>query len=197
MTSPLDIGDIPAGQLRLAPLGPTDAEALRAVTSDPAVTAVIPFLPEPFGLEQAQALLDRQKQGQDLYLGIRTNASDVVPGVPEGTLLGPGVPEGTLLGPGVPEGTLLGVVGVHLLGACELEIGYWLPGRHHGLGIAGTAVPAVAAAYARAFPDRRLIAECHPDNAASRRVLARAGFRPTGQAGERPGRERYRYAPER
>lgn len=177
MTSPLHIGDIPAGTLRLAPLGPTDAEALRAVTSDPAVTAVIPFLPEPFGLEQAQALLDRQKQGQDLYLGIRTNASDVVPGV--------------------PKGTLLGVVGVHMLGACELEIGYWLPERHHGLGIAGTAVPAVAAAYARAFPDRRLIAECHPDNAASRRVLARAGFRPTGQAGERPGRERYRYTPER
>jgi RimJ/RimL family protein N-acetyltransferase len=177
VTSPLDIGEIPAGQLRLAPLGPTDAEALRAVTSDPAVTAVIPFLPEPFGLEQAQALLDRQKRGQDLYLGIRTHASDVVPGV--------------------PEATLLGVVGVHLRGEAELEIGYWLPGRFHRRGIAGTAVPAATAAYAGAFPYRRLIAECHPDNAASRRVLARAGFRPTGQAGERPGRERYRYAPER
>jgi RimJ/RimL family protein N-acetyltransferase len=177
VTSPLDIGEIPAGQLRLAPLDPTDAEALRAVTSDPAVTSVIPFLPEPFGLEQAQALLDRQKQGQDLYLGIRTHASDVVPGV--------------------PEATLLGVVGVHLRGEAELEIGYWLPGRFHRRGIAGTAVPAATAAYAGAFPYRRLIAECHPDNAASRRVLARAGFRPTGQAGERPGRERYRYAPER
>jgi RimJ/RimL family protein N-acetyltransferase len=162
--------------LRLAPLGPTDAEELRAVTSDPAVTAVIPFLPEPFGLEQAQALLDRQKQGQDLYLGIRARVADVVPGV--------------------PEGTLLGVVGVHVVGASELEIGYWLPGRHHGKGIAGSAVPAAVAAYARAFPDRRLIAECHPDNTASRRVLARAGFRASGEAGARPGRERYRYAPE-
>jgi RimJ/RimL family protein N-acetyltransferase len=176
VASTLDIGDIPAGPLRLAPLSPGDAEALRAVTSDPAVTAVIPFLPEPFGLEQAEALLDRQKNGQDLYLGIRTNAADVLPAV--------------------PEGTLLGVVGVHLLGQREIEIGYWLPGRYHRYGVAGTAVPAAAAAYARAFADRRLIAECHPDNAASRRVLARAGFRASGEAGTRPGRERYVYAPE-
>jgi RimJ/RimL family protein N-acetyltransferase len=176
VTSPLDIGVIPAGMLRLAPLDLTEAEALRAVTSDPAVTSVIPFLPEPFGLEQARALLDRQKNGQDLYLGIRARVADVVPGV--------------------REGTLLGVVGVHLLGACELEIGYWLPGRHHGQGIAATAVPAAAAAYAQAFPDRRLVAECHPDNVASRRVLARAGFRASGEAGARPGRERYLYAPE-
>ena len=176
MTSPLDIGGIPAGTLRLAPLGPTEAEAVRAVTSDPAVTSVIPFLPEPFGLEQAQALLDRQENGQDLYLGIRARVADVVPGV--------------------PEGTLMGVVGVHLLGDSELEIGYWLPGRYHGHGVAGTAVPAAAAAYARAFPDRRLVAECHPDNTASSRVLARAGFRPLGEPGQRPGRERYLYAPD-
>ena len=176
VASPLDIGRIAAGTLRLTPLGAADAEALRAVTSDPAVTSVIPFLPEPFGLEQAKALLDRQQQGRDLYLGIRTNAAGVLPGV--------------------PEGTLLGVVGVHLLGAGELEIGYWLPGRHHGHGVAGTAVPAAAAAYAQAFPDRLLIAECHPDNVASRRVLARAGFRPAGRPGARPGRERYHYAPE-
>lgn len=175
MTSPLDIGVIPAGMLRLAPLGPTDAEALRAVTSDPAVTSVIPFLPEPFGLEQAKALLDRQQQGRDLYLGIRARVAGVVPGV--------------------REGTLLGVVGVHLLGAGEIEIGYWLPGRHHGQGVAGTAVPAAAAAYAQAFADRLLIAECHPDNVASRRVLARAGFRPAGRPGARPGRKRYHYAP--
>jgi RimJ/RimL family protein N-acetyltransferase len=175
VASPLDIGEIPTGTLRLAPLGPTDAEALRAVTSDPAVTAVIPFLPEPFGLEQAQALLDRQKQGQDLYLGIRAGRDDALPGV--------------------PEGGLLGVVGVHLRGGDELEIGYWLPGRHHGHGIAKTAVPAAAAAYARAFPDRRLVAECRPDNTPSRRVLARAGFRATGRAGERPGRALYAYAP--
>jgi RimJ/RimL family protein N-acetyltransferase len=175
VASPLDIGEIAAGTLRLVPLGPSDAEELRAVTSDPAVTAVIPFLPEPFGLEQAEALLDRQRDGRDLYLGIRVRAADVVPGV--------------------PDVTLLGVVGVHLLGDNELEIGYWLPGRHHGHGVASTAVPAAAAAYANAFPDRQLIAECHPDNAASRRVLARAGFRPAGQAGQRPGRELHLYAP--
>lgn len=175
MTSPLDIGGIVAGDLRLAPLGAADAGELRAVTSDPAVTSVIPFLPEPFGRRQAEALLARQREGRDLYLGIRSRLEEVVQDV--------------------PAGTLLGVVGVHLRGADGLEIGYWLPGRHHGQGIASTAVPAVAAAYAWAFPDRRLVAECHPDNAASRRVLARAGFRAVGQPGQRPGRELYRYTP--
>lgn len=176
VTSALDIGEIAAGAFRLASLGMDDADALRAVTSDPAVTSVIPFLPEPFGLQQAEALLDRQKNGQDLYLGIRAGGGDVVPGV--------------------RAGALLGVVGVHLRGEAEIEIGYWLPGRYHGRGVASTAVPAAAAAYARAFPDRRLIAECHPDNAASRRVLARAGFRPVGRAGQRPGRDLYAYAPD-
>lgn len=175
MTSPLNIGEITAGQLRLAPLGPGDAQALRAVTSDPAVTSVIPFLPEPFGLQQAQALLARQADGRDLYLGIRAARDDAVPGV--------------------AAGELLGVLGVHLRGEDGLEIGYWLPGRHHGHGVARAAVPAAAAAYARAFPDRRLVAECHPDNAVSRRVLARAGFRPLGAPGERPGRELHLYAP--
>ncbi len=176
MHAGLDIGEILVGTLRLQALEQGEAEEVRAVTSDPAVTSVIPFLPEPFGLKQAEALLDRQKDGRDLYLGIRAHVADVVPGV--------------------REGTLLGVVGVHLRGDRDLEIGYWLPGRHHGRGIAGTAVPVAAAAYARAFPDRRLIAECHPANRASRRVLARAGFRPAGQAGERPGRELYLYTPE-
>ncbi|WP_200344294.1 GNAT family N-acetyltransferase [Rhodovibrio sodomensis] len=176
MTSPLDIGEIAAGTLRLRPLAAGDAEQLRAVTSDPAVTAVIPFLPEPFGLQQAQALLGRQAEGRDLYLGIRADADGIVPGS--------------------AAGTLLGVVGVHLHGAAELEIGYWLPGRHHGHGIASTAVPAAARAYARAFPDRRLVAECRPDNAASRRVLARAGFRPAGEPGQRPERDLYVHAPD-
>ncbi|WP_027287645.1 GNAT family N-acetyltransferase [Rhodovibrio salinarum] len=172
---PLDIGEIAAGQLRLLPLGVDDVEELRAVTSDPAVTSVIPFLPEPFGLQQAEALLARTAQGRDLYLGIRAGRDGVVPEV--------------------PAGTLLGVLGVHLRGAEEIEIGYWLPGRYHGHGIAGTVAPAAAAVYARAFPDRRLIAECHPDNTASQRVLARAGFRPLGDPGQRPSRELYLYDP--
>lgn len=172
---PLDIGEITAGGLRLTPLGPDDAEELRRVTSDPAVTSVIPFLPEPFGRQQAQALLDRQTHGRDRYLGIRAGPDGVVPGV--------------------PAGTLLGVLGVHLRGDAELEIGYWLAGRYHGHGIASTAVPAAARVYAQAFPGRRLIAECHPDNAASRCVLARAGFRPLGEPGQRPGRELYVYDP--
>lgn len=161
MPHPLDLGPIETARLVLAPLRPEQAKALRAVTSDPAVTAVIPFLPEPFGLQQARALIARHDGGRDLFLGLWRRH----------------------------DGELLGALGVHLRGAAELEIGYWLPARHHGRGYASEAAAAAALAYAEAFPRRRLIAECRPDNAASRRVLAKAGFAATGAAGERDGRE--------
>jgi RimJ/RimL family protein N-acetyltransferase len=164
---PLDIGPIETARLTLRRLRSGEAEALRAVTADPAVTAVIPFLPEPFGLQQAQALLARQADGRDLYLGLWRRA----------------------------DGDLLGALGVHLRGAAELELGYWLPARHHGRGYASEAARAAAEAYGAACPERRLIAECRPDNPASRRVLEKAGFRPTGTAGSRAGRDLFARGP--
>lgn len=164
MEHPLDIGPISTKRLTLRPLQTTDAEALRTVTSDPAVTAVIPFLPEPFGLQQAQALIARHTDGRDLFLGLWRQG----------------------------DGTLLGALGVHLRGHEELEIGYWLPARYHGCGYASEAAQAAAIAYLSAFPNYRLLAECRPDNLASRRVLEKVGFRRTGAAGAREGRELYR-----
>lgn len=169
MAHPLDIGAIAAARLTLSPLQAGEAEALRSVTSDPAVTAALPFLPEPFGRQQADALLARQRDGRDLYLGLRAGGRD-------------GVPDG------IAGGTLLGVLGVHLQGAARLEIGYWLPARFHGRGLASDAAAAAAPAYARAFPQRQLVADCRPGHAASRRVLEKAGFRATGAPGTRPGR---------
>jgi RimJ/RimL family protein N-acetyltransferase len=162
---PLDLGPIATARLDLCALGLADAAALRAVTADPAVTAVIPFLPEPFGLQQAEALLRQQDAGRDLYLGLWRRS----------------------------DAALVGALGVHLRAPQCLEMGYWLPARHHGLGYASEAAAAVAAAYAGAFPQHRLGAECRPDNAASRRVLTKAGFRSTGRPGTRPDRNLFEY----
>ncbi len=59
----------------------------------------------------------------------------------------------------------------------DVEIGYAVVPSHRRRGVAGVAVAAVIA-YARAHEVARLIAEVDPDNAASLRVVAAAGFRP-------------------
>ncbi|MGE0715061.1 MAG: bifunctional GNAT family N-acetyltransferase/(deoxy)nucleoside triphosphate pyrophosphohydrolase [Alphaproteobacteria bacterium] len=67
----------------------------------------------------------------------------------------------------------------------EYEVGYWLGRPHWGRGYATEAVRA-ALRHAFADPDTRLVfAEIHPDNAASRRVLEKAGMRETGRVATR------------
>jgi RimJ/RimL family protein N-acetyltransferase len=59
----------------------------------------------------------------------------------------------------------------------EAELSYWFGRAHWGKGHAGRVVPAfVAETRARHAPLDRLTARVHRDNAASARVLARAGF---------------------
>jgi RimJ/RimL family protein N-acetyltransferase len=41
------------------------------------------------------------------------------------------------------------------------------------------------------MPGAAVFAECRDGNLASRRVLTKAGFRATGEAGHRPGMQRY------
>lgn len=65
-----------------------------------------------------------------------------------------------------------------------VEIGYGLLPAWQGKGYATEAVTA-AVAWAATQPGvRKIEAETDPDNAASRRVLAKAGFLPTGEDGE-------------
>ena len=61
--------------------------------------------------------------------------------------------------------------------ARRAEIGYWVAAAHRGRGVAAEATRLLAA---RAFAEHglhRLEIHAHPDNAASRRVAERAGFR--------------------
>ena len=67
--------------------------------------------------------------------------------------------------------------------AATAEIGYGILEAYQGQGYATEAVQA-AAAWALSHPALRAVeAETEPDNAASRRVLARCGFLPTGETG--------------
>ncbi|NBC36489.1 GNAT family N-acetyltransferase [Novosphingobium sp. FSY-8] len=72
----------------------------------------------------------------------------------------------------------LGVIGLHDEGG-ETALGYWLGRDHWGQGYATEAARAVID-IARAIGHRHLIAMHFLDNPASAGVLARAGFRDTG-----------------
>lgn len=151
--------DIRTARCRIAPLEAGDAPALAAIT-DASVTGRIHFLPEPFTADDAHALLVRRPLG-DCYFGIRDRRDDA----------------------------LLGVIGAHFSTRRRaVEIGYWLAAATRGRGIAQEALKALTPRLALEHPDRRIVAECHPDNAPSWELLQRAGFAPTRQAGRRPGR---------
>lgn len=147
-------------RLRLAPLAPADAPALAALTDDPIITQAIPFLASPFTVEAAAELIGRRDGGRDCILGAWRLADE----------------------------HLVGVVGTHLRGEAQLEIGYWLGTDFHGLGYASEAVGAIIKMLRHLLPHREIIAECRPENRASWRLLVKAGFRPTGAPGTRPGR---------
>jgi RimJ/RimL family protein N-acetyltransferase len=159
------IAELPAiatHRLRVAPLAPADAALLQALTDDPAVTGAIHFLKSPFTRADAERLVQGDCHGVDRFFGVRLGTE------------------------------LIGVIGGGLRGEGEgeVEIGYWFGPRHWGRGYAGEAVGDFVALLRREFPARKVIAECRRDNTASWRLLARLGFLPTGQAGERPQREK-------
>lgn len=149
-------------RLRLRPLTRADAADFQGMTDEPSITTVVHFLPSPFTREDAEALLRSAGDGADCFWGIWPRTG----------------------------GALLGTVGTHLHGENEIEIGYWFAAAARGQGFALEAVQAVTAALKAAFPARRIIAECRPENTASWRLLTRLGFQPTSTAGDRPGRMR-------
>lgn len=155
------LGDIATPRLRLVPLVPGDAAAVHAVTDDPAIIRSISFLAAPFTRADAQALIRRGQGVDECFLGIRD----------------------------VDDDGLLGIIGAHLQGDDAVEIGYWVGSAFAGRGLASEAAAGLIDRLRECLPERRIIAECRPENAASWRVLTKAGFTPTGVPGRRPGRQ--------
>jgi RimJ/RimL family protein N-acetyltransferase len=85
---------------------------------------------------------------------------------------------------------LVGVIGAHLHDPIDLEIGYWVGIDFQRRNYAFEAANAFVTYLTQVCPHCRITAECRPDNKFSWRVLERIGFRSSGDAGERPGRQR-------
>jgi RimJ/RimL family protein N-acetyltransferase len=153
---------IATARLRLRPLRLADAEAFRGMTDEPGVIAAVHFLRAPFTLSDARRLIEGEGDGRDCFWGVWLREDE----------------------------TLVGTVGAHLRGADELEIGYWFSSSVHGRGVGGEAVASLVEALRTAYPERRLLAECRPENRASWRLLEKIGFRADGTDGSRAGRKR-------
>jgi hypothetical protein len=108
-----DMPGIETARLSIAALRPEDAQDLRRLTDDPAITAAVDFLPAPFTLQDAEDLIRSGARGQDRFLGAWSRVADGEP---------------------ASVRALVGVVGTHLRGAGVIEIGYWIGGAARGLG---------------------------------------------------------------
>ena len=162
----LALPSIATERLALRQLTSGDADAFRAMTDEPAITEVVADLPTPFTLADAARLIVGQGDGRDAFWGVRP----------------------------LGEATLIGTIGTHLVGEDEIEVGYWFASAHHGRGFASEAVAGLLALLVDAHPNRRIFAECRPQNAASWRLLERLGFVPDGTDGKRDGRKRLIHA---
>lgn len=155
-----DLPGLKTERLSIGALLLADAQALRRLTDDPAITGAVDFLPDPFTLQDAHDLIGCARRGRDRFLGAW--AQD--------------------------DQSLVGVVGTHLRGEGVVEIGYWIGGAARGRGYATEAVRGVLELLARRFPRRAIVAECRPANVASWGLLTKLGFSDTGDDGHRPGR---------
>lgn len=162
MSDRLDLPEIATPRLRLRMLGRDDAEDLRRLTDDPVILGAIHFLPDPFRLADAAALIAGTGDGRDRFMGGRLASDDI----------------------------LAVACGAHLHGEHEVEIGYWVGTAYAGQGLAFEAAQALLFALRTALPQRRPIAECRRENRASWHLLHKLGFRPSGEPGKRPGRTR-------
>ena len=152
--------DVQTSRLRLSPLRVEDAGALQAFSDRSEILDWIHFLPNPFGVADAEALIRAKGDGRDRFVGL-------------------GLRE---------EETLIGVLGVHLQGEARLEIGYWLDPARHGQGYVTEAGRGVLAFVTGLFPHRQVVAHALPTNQRSLRVLEKLGFRPADEAASRPDR---------
>lgn len=155
MTEPFDAIHTP--RCRIRPLKGDDANAVQAIT-DAFVTSHVHFLPEPFTIADARALIGSNRD--HCFFGVWDSMC----------------------------ADLRGVIGAHLMHDREIEVGYWFSTDARGKGLATEAVRAMVKELSIIYPGRRIIAECHSDNRRSWALLERIGFTATHIAGNRPGR---------
>jgi ribosomal-protein-alanine N-acetyltransferase len=148
-------------RLAIRQLQARDAPELARISDTPAVTEWMAFMEGGFPLERAQALIAAQDDTREYFFAVR-----------------------------LPDGTLIGAMGVIDHPDGTIEVGYWFGVDFQGRGYASEALRGTLDRIAAdpALTLRQVLAETRPDNAASIRLLTKAGFHATGRPGPRPNR---------
>lgn len=140
-------------RLRLRPLRAADAPAMTRLAGDPEVARRTARIPHPYPPGEAgrfiAARIEDARAGRETAFAIC---------------------------PRERPDELIGVIGLVAGDGDSLEVGYWLGRPYWNRGLMGEALAAVIAHARAGAPAATIRAHTFPDNAASRRVLERAGF---------------------
>lgn len=147
-------------RLTLRPDWAEDAPVLARAIADPGIVTMLSRAPWPYALSDAQAFLALPEKIDEPRFLIFEH-----------------------IGPAV---ALVGGIGVHRDERGQRELGYWLAPEARGRGLMTEAGAALLATLSDSLRIRQLVAGHFTDNPASARVLARLGFRPTGEIRRRP-----------
>jgi [ribosomal protein S5]-alanine N-acetyltransferase len=142
-----------------------DGPELARISDVPAVSQWMAFMEGGFPLEKAEALIASQDDTKEYFFAVRLR-----------------------------DGTLTGAMGVIDHPDGTIEVGYWFAVDYQGKGYASEALRATLDQISAdpLLASRPVFAETRPDNAASIRLLTKAGFYPTGRPGPRPNRIEFR-----
>lgn len=152
MKTPLET-DLRTERLLLRPLADADAQAIEQLAGDERVARFTSNIPHPYP-DGAAARFIAETIEKQLRDEVRTFA--------------------IALG-GTPR-ALIGMIGLTDRGESDVEIGYWLGVPFWGRGLMSEAVASVAAHGLHWRPGATIAARTFPGNAASQRVLEKAGF---------------------
>lgn len=145
-----------SARLRLRPFTEADVDRVARVLDDWEVVRLTANIPHPFTEDDARgffALMDNKRQA-------RTGAVLAM--------------ERTV------DGVVIGAIGFGTEHDGTPELGYWVAREDWGHGYATEAVRRLVRHLFRDLGYSRVWASAHPDNAASRRVLEKAGLKPAG-----------------
>jgi 8-oxo-dGTP diphosphatase len=169
MTSPLQT-EIRTARLLLRPLADADAPTIQRLLADERVSRYTASIPYPYPDGAAARFIGalRPKEMRDEVRRFAVTFAEA-------------------------PSDLTGIVGLDVRGEDAIEIGYWLGAPYWGRGLMSEAVAAVAAFARRWRPGMTVGAHTFPENAASQRVLEKAGFARIGTGVcDAPARERTR-----
>jgi len=143
--------DLRTPRLRLRSLRPTDAGLIELYASDGKVARMTPHIPHPYPPGLAQSVVERAVAGGGTGMVWALDAGEEA------------------------ENGLIGLIELRPAGPGRADLGYWVAPAFWNTGYASEAVEAVVE-HARAAGLQELTASVFQDNAASVKVLLRAGL---------------------